>query len=125
MKRAFSILLTVLILSSSLNFNLSAHYCGKRLVDFALWTKADTCSKANDNSCEVKKPCCSDLNFTVEVQDFLTSKKEVKQEKVNLTFPTLSNELLAEYKPPKLNTIEYSPPLIEQDIIVHIQSFLL
>ena len=130
MKKTFSVLLSLIILLSSLNFSLSAHYCGQTIVDVAIFGEAEACPMAAEMNCDTdEKPCCADRNIIIEGEDYLSSKSFEKQEveKVDILlsefqFPL---ELLLEEEKTHSFLANYTPPLIEQDITLAFQSFLL
>ena len=75
MKKTFSVLLSLIILLSSLNFSLSAHYCGQTIVDVAIFGEAEACPMAAEMNCDTdEKPCCADRNIIIEGEDYLSSK---------------------------------------------------
>ena len=129
MKKTIAVLLSVYVLFSSFNYSLSAHYCGQTIVDIALFGNAEACPMSMDMDCDTEEPCCSDRDIFIESEDYLAAKSFEKQEiqKVEallaeLNFPI---ELLLEEQP--INRIQkhYTPPLIEHDILLVVQSFLL
>lgn len=129
MKKTFSVLLSLIILLSSLNFSLSAHYCGQTIVDVALFGDAEACPMADEMNNDSKESCCSDRQIIIEGEDYLSSKSFDKQEveKIDILlaefqFPL---ELLLEEEKTHSFIANYTPPLIEQDITLAVQSFLL
>ncbi len=130
MKKTFAVLLSLIVLLSSLNFSLSAHYCGQTIVDVALFGEAEACPMAAEMNCDSdEKPCCANRNIIIEGEDYLSSKSFEKQEveKVEILLAQLEYpiELLLEEKQTNAFVKYYTPPLIEQDITLVIQSFLL
>lgn len=130
MKKTFAVLLSLVILLSSLNFSLSAHYCGQTIVDVALFGEAEACPMTAEMNCDTdEKPCCSNRNIIIEGEDYLASKSFKKQEveKVELLLAKLQFpiELLLEEQEANFFLEHYTPPLIEQDITLAVQSFLL
>lgn len=130
MKKTFAVLLSLIVLLSSLNFSLSAHYCGQTIVDVALFGKAEACPMAAEMNCDSEEaPCCADRNIIIEGEEYLSSKSFEKQtiEKVELLLAQLDFpiELLLEEKQTRYFSRTYTPPLIEQDITLAVQSFLL
>ena len=76
-----------------------------------------------------EEPCCSDRQIIIEGEDYLSSKSFDKQEveKIDILlaefqFPI---ELLLEEEQIPSFVANYTPPLIEQDITLAVQSFLL
>ncbi len=130
MKKTFSILLSIVVLLSSLNFNLSVHYCGEAIVDVALLGDAEACSMAADISIDSKKKsCCSDRLIVIEGEDHLSSKSIEKGgiERIDLLTAELNYpiDLLVQKTIASSYYENYSPPLIEQEIFLSVQSFLL
>jgi hypothetical protein len=130
MKRFFLLLLSFLILITSIHFNLSAHYCGRQLVDISLFGKAESCAMGEMTTCDSeKKPCCSDREIIIEGEDYLNHKdfSKTKLKRVDnfilqlYYFTSLRVEKKVAAKVPNL----YSPPLIERATPVLFQSFLL
>ena len=130
MKKTFSVLLALIILLSSLNFSLSAHYCGQTIVDVALFGEAEACPMADEmNNDSEEETCCSDRQIFIEGEDYLSSKSFEKQEveKIDILIAELQFhiELLLEEEHTHSFLAHYTPPLIEQDITLAVQSFLL
>lgn len=130
MKKTFSVLLSLIILFSSLNFSLSAHYCGQTIVDVALFGEAEACPMADEmNNDSEEEPCCSDGQIIIEGEDYLSSKSFEKQEveKIDMLLAELQFplQLLLEDEQTYSFIVHYTPPLIERDITVVVQSFLL
>jgi hypothetical protein len=129
MKKTFSVLLSLIILLSSLNFSLSAHYCGQTIVDVALFGEAEACSMAAEMNNDSEEPCCSDRQIIIEGEDYLSSKSFEKQEveKIDILlfefqFPL---ELFLEDEKTQSLIVQYTPPEIEKEITILVQSFLI
>ena len=130
MKKTFSVFLALFVLFSSLNFSLSAHYCGQTIVDIALFGEAEPCAMALEMKKDTnEEPCCENRRLIIEGEDYLSSKSFEKQEvqKVELLLTKLQFplELLIEEQNTDFFVDHYTPPLIEQDIPTVVQSFLL
>ena len=130
MNKAFAILVSSLILLSSLNFNLSAHYCGTQLIDVALFGEADQCAMAKENSLNPKKKsCCENRVILIEGEDYLASKDfnvlEVKKVDVLLNLFTFPIDLFIQDKFLEVEKYHYFPPLNQRKISILLQSFLL
>lgn len=130
MKKTFSVLLSLLILLSSLDFNLSAHYCCSQLVDIALIGEAEVCSMTKERDCKsYEMPCCSDRQIIIEGEDYLSSKSFETQEVEKIDILIADHQfpigLLLEEQHTSFFLEHYTPPLIEQDITLAVQSFLL
>ena len=79
LKKINAILMAFVVLFTTMSFSFSEHYCGDHLVDFALFSKAESCGmameKASPNSdCNaIKKDCCSDSIKQIKGQDVLNT----------------------------------------------------
>lgn len=77
-----SILMAFVVLCSTMSFTINMHYCGDKLVDSAIFSKAETCGMemelaTSTNECSVsKKNCCSDEFEKIEGQNELQSSLE-------------------------------------------------
>ena len=84
---------------------------------------------AEMNNDSEEEPCCSDRKIIIEGEDYLSSKSFEKQavEKIDILLADLlfPIELLLEEKQDNFFRKYYTPPLIEQDITLAVQSFLL
>jgi len=130
MKKTFSTLLALVILLSSFNFNLSAHYCGQQLVDLALFGDAEICQMAKEKACESEEmTCCTDRDIIIDGEDYVSSKdlskQEIKKIEVLITSLEYPIELLVSSEFSTETEENYDPPLIEREIPILIQSFLL
>ena len=140
-----AILLSMLVLFSSMSFNFSMHFCMGQLESIALFQQAKPCEMVTQpapcvhdhngsRECEhnrahtAKKGCCEDHLLQVEGQD------ELAQVAASVSMPDfhmvavlyalvsfISSAPTVDYYSYK----DYSPPLIERDIPVLVQSFLI
>ncbi len=130
--KAFSVLLALLVLVSTVSFTIVEHYCGNTLVDAAIFQKAKTCGMDMDataNCLTVKKDCCKDEVVVVKGQ------KELKfssfedfdfQQQLFITF--LANTYIHLFEGIENQTYPhkyYSPPHLVADIHVLDQVFLI
>ncbi|MFD2563030.1 HYC_CC_PP family protein [Aquimarina rubra] len=133
-KKIASFLLAFIVLFSTVSFTVEKHYCGRFLVDVAVFSKAKNCgmdmmNHYDDQESEVKKPsCCKDEIIVVEGQD------ELKTSFDQIAFPqqifitsffhsyislfTISEEKNTTYK-------EYDPPELVRDILTLDETFLI
>lgn len=140
-----SIFLAFQVLLSSLSFNLGLHFCGESLQSLSLFGAATPCehSKSSDVAEEDKVPCpfhsqqneddnddcCDDKQVKIEGQDIDTTIGSITFE----FNPQL--EFLAAYVVSLLNLYQaetishkfhnYKPPLIQVDLPVFFQTFLI
>jgi len=127
LKKISAVLMAFVVLFTTMSFSFSEHYCGDHLVDFALFSKAESCGmameKASPNSdCNaIKKDCCSDKIKQIKGQDVLdvTYINLNFEQQVFLTSFTYAYLNLFEGIDTKINAFEdYSPPLVQKDFNV-------
>lgn len=138
-RKIFSILLTAIILFNASGLSMDIHYCLGEIEAFMFYGVADECDmSAGDqvvsgtlSHCTKlvvnEDHCCDDETFLVEGQSFPYEK--ATSVLPQLSFVTLyylvnSSELSVDINLFSSFT-QYLPPLIEHDIPVMIQSFLL
>lgn len=127
-----ALIMAMIVLFATMSFTIDMHYCGKTLVDVALFKEAKTCgmeqgtSKSSSCAIMIKKGCCTDKQLTFEGQDELqTSFDKITLEQqvfvtsfyysyVNL-FEGLENNIVP--------LEEYPPPLLVRDIHVLNETF--
>lgn len=134
LRKISAIVMAFVVLLSTMSFTVSEHYCGHKLVDIGLFSKAESCGMelqkpASSNDCELKKSdCCKD-----EVKQF------TGQNELNTSFSTLNFEqqvFVASFAYSYVNLFEglainiisfkyYTPPLLVTDILVLDQVFLI
>lgn len=130
-----SILLASLVLIASIGVTLNLHLCAGQVQSVALFTKAQPCR-------ETQKPCHgtehhSKNNGCCEEKSLVVKARETNAEVKTLTQLTPSFNVIAVILPVLYSIIEvdssvatpryghYKPPLIERDITVLVQSFLI
>ncbi len=146
--RMISLMIAALLLLSSTGFSIDLHFCKGHLKSFSLIGKAKSCHTiSNKNHCSrkqkachvnstkksstenCKKDCCTNKTFKVEPADDF---QKIPLSKLTLSqTPFISyvintfliqNDDLYKFIIPHLNHI---PPLLDRDIPLLIQSFLL
>ena len=137
-KKILSIALALIMLSTNMGFAIATHYCGGMAVESQLvfGHEALNCGMANmDKGCETqpegmhlsKKSCCENKYQSLDTEDDF--KPTIAQSMVNVDFvaafvitflhlPISSTDEEPQYA-------NYSPPLINQDISVLHQVFLI
>ena len=126
--------MALLVLASTTSITVGKHFCGDILVDFALFSEAESCgmempshSGGDGHSLEVD-PCCSDQTIVFEGQDEL----KVSFESLNFDQQLFLHSFTYSY----LNLFEglpqqvvpfkyYTPPLLVTDIQILDQVFLI
>jgi hypothetical protein len=122
MQRITSILLSILIISLSAGVTINTHFCGGNLESVSFYQDKDCC--CGDG--EMESNCCSNetiqyqtdqqfapVSFEWKVKVFKTVAAAVQTEIVS--FQLLSHKAYQNYK----------PPLLQRNIPVLVQSFLL
>jgi len=119
-----SLLMAFVVLFSTLSFTVDMHYCGDRLVDTAVFSKAKTCGmemeSTTNTDCEtVKKDCCNEQQINFEGQDELkTTSKVVPFEQqlfVTAFIQSYINLFIGEQHHTPLYK-NYSPPIAVKNI---------
>ncbi|WP_456459132.1 HYC_CC_PP family protein [Reichenbachiella sp.] len=139
MKKILSISLALIMLTTNMGFAVATHYCGGLAVESKVVLGHETldCGMANmDKDCKTpplegmhlsKKPCCENKYQSIDTEDDF--KPTIIQSTVNVEFvaafivtflhlPISSTNEESQYA-------NYSPPLIDQDISVLHQVFLI
>jgi hypothetical protein len=133
-KNITSLFLAFLVLFSTMSLTINEHYCGDVLVDVTVYSNANTCGtdmhsfEKNLQNVITKKECCNNEHIVKEGQNELnisTNSLSFDQQLfvasfiysyVNL-FEGLDNKIIP--------FRDYSPPLVDKDIQVLYQTFLI
>lgn len=124
-KQIISVFIALLVLLTTVGFTINQHYCGGKLAGTSVYTAAQCgCgdSKMDDDCCQ------NESEFYQFVEDYMPS---VADQKENLDAVTASikyvvlNELYNAFDSQSSNYLYYKPPLLERDIPVLTQSFLI
>ena len=127
-------MMAFVVLFSTMSFTFSEHYCGRKLVDIGVFSKAEACGmemqkQTSSGDCELSKSdCCKD-----EVNQF------TGQNELNTSFSSLNFDqqfFVASFTYSYLNLFEglavniipfknYTPPLLVADILVLDQVFII
>lgn len=139
MKKVLSIFLSALLFISSTGFTVSNHYCGGLLEKIEIGFSGEklvcemskmevVCEKHPSSEKMEKASCCSNeyINFSIE-DNFEIAKVEEKD--ISHTFLIAYSFVNAGYffvdQQKDFNLLLYTPPLLERDIPVLVQSFLI
>lgn len=140
MKEILSIFLACQVLLSSMSFNIGMHFCGESLKSLSLFHEATPCKHAVADeaehpadcpfhSDEKDKNCCNDKQLKIEGQDIespiSTFSFDLSPQYEFIAAYALS--LVRFYSEDVRNARfhNYKPPLIQTDISVLIQTFLI
>jgi len=139
MKNIISIFLAMLILASNSGAIIATHYCMGEVADVNIGfkTHAHKCNMANmDTECEYesKHPgtqvnpvnCCDDDYIQMQLDEPFDAplSSEISPQFL-VAFTTTFNNLYNFQPQPKVGFVDYSPPLLEQNIPVLFQTFLI
>lgn len=123
------------VLFTTMSFTIDMHYCGGSLVDFSVFTKAESCGMEKEQlikSCEnpemTEKDCCTDQKIVKE------GKEDLKTSFNKLTFE--QQTFVASFFYTYINLFEgldenivpfkdYSPPFVERDIQILYETYLI
>ena len=133
-KKIAAVLMTFVVLFSTMSFSISEHYCGNTLMNAALFSKAESCemdtemTAASKDCIVVGEDCCKDVIKQIEGQNELKSdfsnlnlEQQVFIASYIYTYVNLFEGLESNIIPFK----DYTPPLIDKDINVLYQTFLI
>lgn len=130
--KAFSFCLAIIVVISTISIPIEKHFCGNKLIDVALFAKAEKCDMATiEQPCSNKKSssCCKDISEFIVGQDKLYANSQIDF-KFNTEYYSLSAvffhlnkniDITQQFIPFK----EYSPPDLVPDILVLEQVFII
>ena len=125
--------MALLVLFSTMSFTVDKHFCGKVLVDSAVFSEAEGCGMHSQNptSSEKENPedfCCSEEQTSIEGQDELSltfDDLDLQQQAFLASF-SYSYLSLFEGLPEQVVPFKnYSPPLLVRDVQLLDQVFLI
>ncbi len=126
--KAFSVLLTLLVLFSTVSFTIEKHFCGDVLIDVSVFTEAKDCGMEASEGLQ-KKSCCNNQIEVIQGQDELKFSSfddlEFEQQQLLASFIYAYDNLfesLSQHIVPHKN---YSPPNLVTDIQVLHDTFLI
>ncbi|MEQ8682450.1 MAG: hypothetical protein RID25_21980 [Cyclobacteriaceae bacterium] len=139
-RKISAILLSILVLLSSTSFTFGMHFCMGQLESIALFSGAEPCemvaqkspcaSEKHDSDCDhkiTKKSCCEDHTVVMEGSEELNIISSVSAPDFHMTaiLYAVVSFLFSDTAVDHYTFNDYSPPLIERDIPVLVQSFLI
>lgn len=138
MKKAFSIFLAILVLVSSTGIAANTHFCGGEAVertlslgiehlDCGMPEMEQSCSSKDGHDQIDARPCCSNQHDLLQLDEDATLMQQAPV--VNKTFiaafvHTFVIQVFS-FEKKESFYLNYSPPLLKQDIQVLFQSFLI
>lgn len=136
-QRILSLSLALLILVSTSSFVVNMHFCGGAIQELSFKAILESCQMdtpaATNSHCETieqeEDSCCADHSVVNETQDFNNHSHQVQELKPDFKIISfVACFVLAVLEPVDQSILshqDYSPPLIERNIPVLVQSFLL
>lgn len=137
MRKIISVFLALVILSSSIGISYNVHYCGGKIFDrnialFIINNPGCGMEAGSRSDCETSdytfsKRCCEDhFEFFQLKEDFnIVDTINIAAKNFIAVFSELENFFIAHSILTARNYFKYKPPLIESDILVLIQRFLI
>lgn len=123
MKKALSISLLMLFITATVGVTVSKHFCGGKLADTSLFASA-TCGSCDK---DMAGNCCQDESEFFQMdEDFVITSTDIDFD-LKFTFSFLST-FIDSFFTEKNNSsdyLNYKPPLLNSDIPILVQSFLL
>ena len=129
-------LLAVFVLMSSISHSINFHICGGKIQSMAIFGQAKTCEEHasvchhDENKASLEqKECCENATILLD-SDKYVSKVTQKVAVENFQFVFLPVRDLMLQVNPQINLeraafFKYKPPLIERDITILVQTFLI
>ncbi len=109
-----------IVLFSTLSFTVESHYCGNRLIDTAVFTKAKNCGMEMADKTPMKKGCCKDEVEVIKGQDDLKLNTfedlELSQQLFITSFVYTYIYLFESLPKQTIPHKDYSPPNLVVDI---------
>lgn len=137
MKKVSAILLILLMFITNINITLAAHYCGNKVVETSIVFNDDNigcgmeemekkCNSPSSQPTAKSKNCCKTEFTQIGVENNLTIPK-IQTNQVDFSFIIAFIEVFSQKNSfnasIKANYNAYSPPLLQLDIPILVQSF--
>ena len=132
MKKLFqksgSLVMALLVLFSTMSFTVDKHFCGKILVDQAVFSEAKSCGMHADASSMAEDNCCDEKKVVVEGQSDLKisfDDLDLEQQIFVAAFSYSYFELFEGEPQADKPFFHYKPPLLVYDIHLLDETFLI
>lgn len=138
MKSAFSIFFALLLLTTQIGVRFATHYCGEKVFNNSislLGNDLPTCNmqEADEEACTSqadiqRKPCCENQAVTLQIKDQYNASSSLAVNNSLVFLASFTNTyiyLIRFTDSVPVNPDYYDPPVLELDIPVLIQSFLI
>ncbi|MFH6602626.1 hypothetical protein ACEZ3G_03995 [Maribacter algicola] len=130
-----SVLMAFVVLFTTMSFTVDMHYCGDSLVDFSVFTKAESCgmekaqpAKSCENPVMTENDCCTDQQIVKEGNDELQTsfdKLTFEQQTFVVSFFYSYINLFEGLDENIIPFKDYSPPFIERDVQILYETYLI
>jgi hypothetical protein len=128
-------ILALVVLSSAISHSVSFHICAGEIQNITVFGKAQSC-KDHDNACDHgertkqaslnHKGCCEDATLLIDSDKYKTAERITVESPQFIYLPEVSLVLeVNPYKSQFSQLSNYKPPLIERDITILVQTFLI
>lgn len=133
-RHILSFAMAFLVLFSTISFTVDMHFCGKHLVDFSLFKKAETCdmkammSDSMVDQMNMEMDCCSDVYVVQQGHDDLKISFEKFSFEHQFFIASYISSYIDLFEGLETNVVpfkKYPPPLLIQDVIILDQQFLI
>ena len=122
-------LMALVVLTSTMSFTVSMHYCQGELVDTAIFQKAHDCGmEMGDESSMKMEGCCNDQEISIEGQDELklpVADLNLDQQVFVAAFIHSYIELFQTTEKRKNSFFDYPPPFIVRQIFKLDETYLI
>ena len=133
--KILSVTLAFAVLLATSSFTVDMHFCCNKLVDVAVFGKAKPCKdKKQDLSIPSKKcslgqmDCCSNKSIVKMAEDNLKKSQVELDANNNVFVHAFFHSYINIFEGFELNVVpflNYDPPWIEKDLLVHYETFLI
>ncbi|MBS1554114.1 MAG: hypothetical protein JSU09_04245 [Bacteroidetes bacterium] len=130
--------LTLFVLVSVISHSISFHFCGGEVQSMSIFGAAQQCEE-HDNACDHRgstshtsinhKGCCEDATFKIDSDQYTYEPSDkISVESYQYIFLPVA-DVAPEFNPivslADTHFLHYKPPIIERDIHILVQSFLI
>lgn len=137
LNKILAIIIAFIVIFSSLSFTVEKHICMDEVTDISFFTEADSCGMQGDE-CEQdtsektnsfnEKDCCNTVDELIpgnQIEQPAIDSFEIDQVQFIVTYTYTYLNLFEENKDVIPFTVYSSPPIVDKDILVLYQIFLI
>ena len=126
--KSASFAMALLVLLSTVSFTVDKHFCGKILVDQAVFSEAQSCGMHSDAGTGIEDPCCDEKKVEVEGQKELKisfDDLDLEHQVFLATFSWSYLDIFGGEAQAETPFFSYKPPLLVYDIHLLDETFLI